>query len=495
VTTFASAADRTPSRRHFSAGCLLLAALALVLPLLHGRAATAQSSAIKTLFVEPADATAGTAAVDQRLARRLEKGSGLRVVADKASADAVLRVKAVVWPMGSYIASTRSNTVSAAEYQGYASADLSRRGGQPLWSYLATPSRFHLAGVTDDLGDQLSDALLAALKNGFSSSPEGGAATPGNTAALRVGGATFPEPLYRKWFQSYAEHVGGKPAVYAALGSVAGVEQLIAGKLDMAASDLTGGADGTGAGNGLLRFPTVVGGVVPIYNVPGLTGDLRFTPEVLAEIYAGEIRKWNDPRIRRWNKASHLPNAEIEVVHRSDGSGTSFVWTSFLSAADDAWKIAPGPVVAWPVGRGEPGNEGVAARVASTRNAIGYVELTFAVQQQISYGSVRNPAGHFIRADIPSLTFAALGAGPELGKAGGAEASLLNQPGPNAYPIATFTYFVVPGATFRQPKGAAIAEFLRWMLTSGQKQCASLGYAPLPAQVAEAELKQLGALK
>jgi phosphate ABC transporter phosphate-binding protein len=463
-----------------------LLACSVAVSSLSGMCLAQTAPSIRTVFVEPADASGSSQAVDQQLVHRIQKSGALRVVRDKANADAVLKVAAVIWPAGTFAPNPRSSTTVVSDYRGYASADLETRADQPLWSYLATPSRFHLGGAADDLASVLFDNLRVALKSGAIHPAETAANSPA-AGALRVAGATFPAPLYRRWFESWAEASNTSPIAYDAVGSSAGLDLLAAGKIDLAASDIPAS---TVPDPSLLRFPTVIGGVVPIFNLAGVSRDLRLTPQLLADIYSGKVHTWSDPEIRRWNPGVRLPGAEIHVIHRSDGSGTSFVWTSFLATTSPAWKPLAGAMPQWPIGTGASGNDGVAAAVQSTPDAIGYVELTYAIQHHLSYAAVRNPAGQFMRADLASLTAAAESLHPT--PASGM--SLLNAPGVNTYPIATFTYFLVHTPVAASEQGS-VTNFLRWMLTSGQKQCAALGYAPLPKALAEAELGHLQQLK
>jgi phosphate transport system substrate-binding protein len=242
----------------------------------------------------------------------------------------------------------------------------------------------------------------------------------------------------------------------------------------------------------LRRFATVLGAVVPIYNIKGVTRDLRFTPETLVDIYLGQVRRWNDPEIRRSNSGVDLPDAEINVVHRSDGSGTTSIWSDFLSKVSPAWatSVGRGTILRWPVGTGSEHNEGVAETVQKTPNSIGYVELAYAIQHQLSFGYVRNHAGEYIRADLDSLAEAARdsGAGGEPPK------SITDSSGKYAYPIAAFTWIVVPAKTANPMKRDALTALLRWVLTSGQKECAALGYAPLPREVADSQLRRLSSI-
>lgn len=450
-----------------------------------GFAQTADSvRSIRTVFVAPLDG-GNTDAVRKRLIDRIEKSGAARVVNDAKAADAVLHGSAVIWATGTISNNPRSHGLRQTVYQGYLSAELKSSSNQTLWSYLVTPSHFRTASIADDLADHLAAKLLDAMKSGIPDAARSAALGSGQVA-LHAAGATFPEPLYRKWFESFQQEPGGVAISYDAIGSEAGIEQLTASKVDLAASDIP-----PQVGAEILHFPAVAGGVVPIYNLPGSSHGLNLTPQLLADIYSGAIRKWNDPRIRLWNSGAHLPDAEIAVVHRSDGSGTTYVWSSFLALSSPEWKtrVGEGARVEWPIGVGAAGNEGMAEQVAKAPNSIGYVELIYAIQHQLNYAAVRNPAGRFIKADLAGITAAAAEAG-----ANSHGFSILNAPGHDAYPISTFTWLLVPKAGDAQ-KRAAIASFLRWMLTSGQKQCSSLGYAPLPREVIAGEMQAVDALK
>lgn len=455
----------------------------------------------RSVFVAALDTTTSTNALRKALIERLKKSGGITLTSDEKTADTILRVQSVIWSTGTVSLNPRSNSSRLTNYEGYATAELSDRSDQALWSYLATPGRYRFANITDDLAAQLSIKLLEAARSGFAPAPVGaiGAISPG--AALRVGGATFPAPLYLRWFESFKQESGGSPIAYNPIGSVAGIDQLAAGQLDMAASDIPRtdipgkdipGTDAAASGKQTLVFPSVIGGVVPIFNLPGGVRDLDLTPQLLADIYSGKIRKWNDPRIRQSNKSVALPDAEVVVIHRSDGSGTTFVWMSFLAEASPDWKSRVGATAEWPVGVAATGSQGVADQVSTTSDSIGYVELTYAIQHHLNYASVRNAAGRFIKADLASLTAAASKAHIEGADRG---LSLLNTTTANAYPIATFTYFLVPKNSPNPQARAALSAFLRWMLTIGQKQCSSLGYAPLPRDLISEELQTLNTWK
>jgi phosphate ABC transporter phosphate-binding protein len=447
-------------------------------------------SGIRTIQVMSVGNGSSAQALRQRIIERLKKSGALGVVDSSSAADVILRGSSSIWATGTVSLDPRSKSVHATNYAGFLSVELVSKSDQPLWSYLVTPSRFRMASITDNLADQIVLQLLDAIKSGTAGSTSPAAAQVGTHVALRAAGATLPAPLYRKWFES-----SGMPVSYDAIGSEAGIQELTEGKIDFAASDMPLTANKSPEPLHVRQFPTVVGGIVPIYNLRGLDHDLRLTPQVLAGIYSGTIRKWNDPRIREANRDAHLPDADIAVVHRSDGSGTTFVWTSYLSLISPEWKasVGAGPDVTWPAGTGASGNDGVAELVRKTPNAIGYVELIYAIQHELNYAAVRNPAGQFIKADLTSITAAAAGAAAVADQS--FENSILNAPGKEAYPISTFTWLLVPVQGAAPEKTAAIADFLRWMLTSGQKQCASLGYVPLPHEIVAREIKTVDALK
>jgi phosphate transport system substrate-binding protein len=243
------------------------------------------------------------------------------------------------------------------------------------------------------------------------------------------------------------------------------------------------------------HFPTVMGADVPAYNIPGVTQELKFTGETLAGIYLGTIKKWNDPELAKDNPGVKLPNEEIVVVHRSDGSGTTFVWTDYLSKVSPEWKskVGANTSVSWPVGLGGKGNEGVSGAVKQTPNSIGYVELSFAVQNKMLYGLVKNAAGNFVKADIESVTEAAAGAAKNMPE--DFRVSITNAPGKKAYPISSFTWMLIPSQFPDANKAKAMKAFLQWMLTDGQKIAPTLDYAPLPKEVVAKETKQIAMVK
>ncbi len=301
---------------------------------------------------------------------------------------------------------------------------------------------------------------------------------------LNGAGATFPYPMYSKWFSEYHKLHPDIQINYQSIGSGGGIRQVIAGTVDFGASDgpMTD-EQLSQAPTRILHIPTVLGSVVPAYNIPGVQDELKFTPELLAGIFLGRITNWNDAAIAKINPGVKFPNQPIVIVHRSEGSGTTYVFTDYLSKVSPDWQgtVGKGASVKWPIGIGAKGNEGVAGMVRQMDGAIGYVELIYAVQNKISYGSVRNAAGQFVKADLASTTAAAASV-----KSMPADfrVSITNAPGKEAYPISTFTWLLIPAQSKDASKGKILADFLKWMLDSGQSMTNELTYAPLPTEVA-----------
>lgn len=316
--------------------------------------------------------------------------------------------------------------------------------------------------------------------------------------SLTGAGATFPAPIYQKWFSDY-QSVGRVQINYQAIGSGGGIRSVTEGTVDFGASDapLTDvqlQAYKAKNGHAVLSFPTVLGAAVPSYNLPGVSQALNFTPEVLAGIYLGKITKWNAPAIAGANPGVKLPGDDIIVIHRSDGSGTTYCWTDYLSKVSPEWKskVGKNTSVAWPVGLGAKGNDGVAGLLKQQRGALGYVELIYAVKNHLPYGKVKNAAGEFVKADLKSVTAAAQALKempPDF------RVSITNESGTGVYPISTFTWLLVPSQWSDQSKKNAMIGFLKWAITSGQNQVESLEYARLPAGVVAKEEKQIAAIK
>lgn len=309
---------------------------------------------------------------------------------------------------------------------------------------------------------------------------------------LNGAGATFPNPMYQKWFSEYHKAHPDIQFNYQSIGSGGGIRQVLAQTVDFGASDgpMTD-EQLSQAKTKILHIPTVMGAVVPAYNVPGVSGELKFTPEALAGIFLGKVTTWNDPAIAKANPGVNLPAQSIIVIHRSDGSGTTYIFTDYLSKVSSEWQNGPGKgtSVKWPVGLGGKGNEGVAGMIRQMQGGIGYIELIYAVQNKIDYGSVKNAAGAFVKASLEGVTAAAASA-----KSMPADfrVSITNAPGKDAYPISSFTWLLIPEKSKEAAKGKILADFLTWMVDDGQKMTADLTYAPLPGNVAE---KVKGAIK
>ena len=306
-------------------------------------------------------------------------------------------------------------------------------------------------------------------------------------STLNGAGATFPYPIYSKWFNEYHNIHPDVSINYQSIGSGGGIRQVTAGTVDFGASDgpMTDQqlAD---AKRKIYHLPTVLGAVVPAYNVPGVSGEIKFSGPVLADIFLGKITNWNDKAIAKLNPGVNLPDRPIVIVHRSDGSGTTYIWVDYLSKVSPEWASGPGKAtsVKWPVGLGAKGNEGVAGLIRQMQGALGYVELIYALQNNITYGSVQNAAGNFVKASLASTTAAAASM-----KSMPADfrVSITNAPGKDAYPIASFTWLLVPAQWQDGNKAKTFTDFLTWMLDSGQGMVEQLDYAPLPKEVAEKE--------
>jgi phosphate transport system substrate-binding protein len=331
----------------------------------------------------------------------------------------------------------------------------------------------------------LGPALLAVLF-----------AAPTWAQNLNAAGATFPYPIYSKWFDEYHKVHPNVQINYQSIGSGGGIRQLLDKTVDFGASDGPMTDDQLKqAGFKVLHFPTVLGAAVPSYNIPGLTAELKFTPEALAGIYLGNVTKWNDPAIAGANPGVKLPAEDIVVLHRSDGSGTTYIWSDYLSKVSDDWKskVGTNTSVNWPVGLGGKGNEGVAGLLKQTPNSIGYVELIYAIQNNLPYGSVKNAAGDFVKASLAGVSAAAAGAAKSMPD--DFRVSITNAPGKGAYSISSFTWLLIPAQIQDSAKKAAIKDFLGWMLTTGQQDCEALAYAKLPKEVVAKEQKAIAMIQ
>jgi phosphate transport system substrate-binding protein len=305
----------------------------------------------------------------------------------------------------------------------------------------------------------------------------------GDTITLNGAGATFPYPMYSKWFSEYNKLHPDIQFNYQSIGSGGGIRQVLAGTVDFGATDGPMTDEQLAQAKiKILHIPTVLGADVPAYNIPGVSEELKFTPELLANIFLGKITSWNDAAVAKANPGVNLPNQPIIVIHRSDGSGTTYIWTDYLSKVSTDWKnqAGKGTSVKWPVGLGGKGNEGVAGMIRQMQGSIGYVELIYAVQNHIAYGSVKNAGGQFVKASLESVTAAAASV-----KSMPADfrVSITNAPGKDAYPIASFTWLLIPTPSKDPAKRKIMADFLNWMVDDGQKMTADLSYAPLPESV------------
>jgi phosphate transport system substrate-binding protein len=336
----------------------------------------------------------------------------------------------------------------------------------------------------------LTVCLGAALSLGLAG------AVAAQTIQINAAGATFPYPMYAKWFNEYHKLHPNIQINYQSLGSGAGIQQVTAKTVDFGASDgPMSDQQLQSAGFKILHFPTVLGADVPSYNIPGVNATLKFTGKALAGIFLGTITKWNDPEITRPNPGVNLPGEDIVVVHRSDGSGTTYIWTDFLSKVSPEWasKVGKNTSVNWPVGLGAKGNEGVTGLIKQTPNSIGYIELFYAIGNHIEYGEVQNAAGEFIKASLQGVSAAAAGAAANM--PADFRVSITNAPGKTAYPISSFTWLLIPAQISDATKRDTIKDFLKWMMTTGQNDCEALYYAKLPPPVVQKEMKQISEIQ
>ena len=319
-----------------------------------------------------------------------------------------------------------------------------------------------------------------------------GAGLSAQTVQINGAGATFPNPIYSKWFSEYNKLHPNVQINYQPLGSGAGIRQLTSRTVFFGATDgpMTNEQQLAAPGK-ILHLPTVLGAVVPVYNIPGVTQELKFTGAVLSDIYLGKITRWNDPAIAKLNGGANLPATYIVVVHRSEGSGTTYIWVDYLSKVSPEFHKMVGVAasVKWPTGIGGKGNEGVSGSVVQTPGAIGYVELIYALQNKIAYGSVQNSSGTFVRATVDAVTAAAAAAvsamPPDF------RVSITNPPGADAYPIASFTWLLFYENPDDKAQAKTMVDFMKWALSDGQKFARDLGYAPLPEPIVAMEMKAL----
>jgi phosphate ABC transporter phosphate-binding protein len=451
------------------------------------------------IYVEAFTTKADAKKLRDDLTADLRKLSAVSLVADESNADLILGGGGEIWVRGYRSFSPRSHmkleTNGTPIYGGYLSVELKNKEGVTVWSDLVTPGK-ESDDISKDLSKRIAKDLTDALSRGATQTPKSAPDPPDPphpVITLKGAGATFPYPVYMKWFANYRTKDPGTEITYDAIGSEAGIRKLLAGGIDFGASDSPEAIRELAPGdeNNYLLFPSVVGAVVPIVNLPGITEDIAFTPEALAGIFLGKIRKWNDPILQRANPAVRLPDLDIVVVHRGDGSGTSYAWTAYLSKTSAEWQAAVGSSLdpKWPVGRVAAGNEGVAALVKELGGSIGYVEFIYALQHHLSYGRIRNKNGEFVEASLESIA-AAVDRSTEIRD--DFKASIVDATGQGAYPISSFTWIVVPAHIVDEARRGAMIAFLRWMLGPGQRQAAALGYLALPREIVSREEEAIG---
>lgn len=353
-----------------------------------------------------------------------------------------------------------------------------------------------IAGCGSDSGAENGDnAATDSSSTGSSASNSANGASVAGATSLSGEGATFPAPLYTRWFDAYNK-ARNVQIDYKSTGSGAGIKQLTAGTVDFGASDAPlKDSEAQKLPSPVAHIPTVAGAVALAYNLPGAPQNLKFTGDAVAKIFLGQIKNWNDPAIANLNPGVKLPVLPITVAHRSDGSGTTNIFTNFLASASNDWKtqLGAGKTVEWPVGLGGKGNDGVSRIVKQAPGGLGYVELAFAKQNKLSYASVKNRDGQFVLPSVEATTAAAQGSLPAVQK--NITAPIANAPGAKAYPIAGFTYILVYKTAKNPAKGAALKDFLSWAIHDGQKEAASLDYAPLPPEVVALNEKIIAQLK
>jgi phosphate ABC transporter phosphate-binding protein len=451
--------------------------------------ALAWQAPAKRVYVEAFATKAGAEKLREDVTGELRKLPSVSLVPDESKAELILGGGGEVWVRGYRSFSPRSHmklpTNGTPIYGGFLSIELKNQRGVTVWSYLVTPET-----ASEDISKDLSKRIAKHLAEALNQPDTPTTASPKTQPpiALNGAGATFPFPVYQKWFTNFQAENPGTHINYDPIGSEAGVRKLLAGSIDFGASDSPEAIRdlAPGAESSYILFPSVIGAVVPIVNVPGVTEDIAFTPEALAGIFRGKIKKWNDPILVRANPGIHLPDLDIVVIHRSDGSGTSYAWTDYLSRTSPEWKSEVGSGLApkWPTGRSASGNDGVAKLVKELGGSIGYVEFIYALQNHLSYGRIRNRNGEFAAANLESIAAAVVHSAQIQDDF---KASIVDAPGVGAYPIASFTWIVVPTHIADTAKRTAIITFLRWMLGPGQRQASALGYVALPREAVAKE--------
>ena len=450
---------------------------------------TAPANQVRRIYVEPFVTQAGSEKFREDVIAELSKLNSVSLAENESSADAILGGGGEIWVTGYRSHNPQLGKVPAngtAVYAGFLSVELRDRNGETLWSYLATPPEVS-RNVSKDLSALIVKKLVEALAQGEALSRPSLLAQP--TTILNGAGATFPFPVYEKWFTNYRRENPAVQINYDPVGSAAGIGKLLSNSVDFGASDSPEVIHELAPGDEekYLFFPSVVGAVVPVVNLPGLVKDIAFTPEALAGIYLGKIKKWNDPTLTRINRGLRLPDLDIIVVHRADGSGTSYAWTDYLSKSSSEWKAQVGTSLTpkWPVGLGGDGNDGVSKLVKEQSGSIGYVEFIYALQNHLNYGRVRNRNGEFVSASLESIAAAANGS-TKISR--DFKVSLVDAPGAGVYPISSFTWIIVPTRVADDTKRNALTGFLQWMMGPGQRQAAALGYLPIPKEIATKEV-------
>jgi phosphate transport system substrate-binding protein len=447
------------------------------------------NQATRRIYVEPFVTQAGSAKLREEVIAQLGKLKSVSVTEDESSADAILGGGGEIWVKGYRSHNPQLGKVApngTAIYDGFLSVELRDRNSETLWSYLATPPEAS-GDVSKDLSTVIVKKLVEALAQGEGLSRL--SAVTEATTSLSGAGATFPFPVYQKWFTNYRRENPAVQIQYEPIGSAAGVGKLLSNSVDFGASDSPEVIHDLAPGDEekYLFFPSVVGAVVPVMNLPGLARDIAFTPEALAGIYLGKIKKWNDPILARANRGLRLPDLDIIVIHRADGSGTSYAWTDYLSKISSEWKTQVGMSLTpkWPVGQGGNGNDGVSKLVKEQVGSIGYVEFIYALQNHLNYGTVRNRNGEFVSASLESIA-AVVNQSMKITR--DLKVSIVDAPGAGAYPICSFTWIIVPTHISDGTKRNALIGFLRWMMGPGQRQAAALGYLPIPKDLAAKEV-------
>jgi len=442
----------------------------------------------KRLYVEPFATTSDARKLRDDVTAELRKLGSFSLVSDEAKADLVLGGGGEIWVKGYRSFSPRSHMKMPSNgtpiYGGFLSVELKNKRGVTVWSYLATPGPSS-EDVSKDIAKRIAKHLAESLDESEIPAP---ASALRPSISLKGAGATFPYPVYQKWFTNFQMEAPGAAITYDAIGSEAGIRKLLAGAVDFGASDSPEAIHQIAPDeeSRYLFFPSVIGAVVPIVNLPGIAESVAFTPEALAGIYLGKITKWNDPILKRANRGLNLPDLDIVVIHRADGSGTSYAFADYLSKISPEWKAQVGASLTpqWPAGRAATGNDGVAKLVKELGGSIGYVEYIYALQNHLSYGSIRNQNGEFVEASLESIAAAV---NQSEGIPDGFKASIVDAAGEGSYPIASFTWIVVPAHIADDAKRTAITAFLKWMLGPGQRQAAALGYLALPKELVARE--------